>query len=358
MHRIGVLTSGGDAPGMNAAVVSVARFAALYDMELVGIKRGYNGLLRKRKHIEEDMEILSLDTVLDIADQPGTYLRTARCVEFLNPDVRKFAVENLRAMEIEGLIVIGGDGSFNGAMALCNLGMPCIGIPGTIDNDLAYTERSLGYDTAVNVCVNSVRMIRATSRSHDRVAVVEVMGRNCGDIALRTAMCTGSEVLLVPEQAFNIYQVADRIEKLMRNGDTRATVIVAEGVFKNPDTNKMEPFDAYEYLSARDKEWAKKHSPALALDAHTLAGILRHMVPGCDARSTVLGYIQRGSAPYAEDAAFAFEAGAMAVKLLKDGIQEQVIGVRNGKVFFMPIREALSLKPKFDKNLYDLINSL
>ncbi|MDR2658032.1 MAG: ATP-dependent 6-phosphofructokinase [Oscillospiraceae bacterium] len=355
MHRIGVLTSGGDAPGMNAAVVSVARFAALYDMELVGIKRGYNGLLRKRKHIEDDMEILALDTVLDIADQPGTYLRTARCIEFLNPDVREFAVRNLREMEIEGLIVIGGDGSFNGAMALCNLGMPCIGIPGTIDNDLAYTERSLGYDTAVNVCVNSVRMIRATSRSHDRVAVVEVMGRNCGDIALRTAMCTGSEILIVPEQTFNMYQIANRIESLMRDGDTRATVIVAEGVFQNQN---MEPFDAYEYLSARDPEWGKKHSPNQPLDSHTLAKALRYMVPGCEARSTVLGYIQRGSAPYAEDAAFAFESGALAVKLLKDGIQEQVIGVRNGKVFFMPIREALGLKPKFDKNLYDLINAL
>ncbi|MDR1599377.1 MAG: ATP-dependent 6-phosphofructokinase [Oscillospiraceae bacterium] len=355
MHRIGVLTSGGDAPGMNAAVVSCARFAALYDMELVGIKRGYNGLLRKRKRIDEDMEILSLDTVLDIADQPGTYLRTARCIEFLNPDVREFAVKNLREMNIEGLIVIGGDGSFNGAMALCNLGMPCIGIPGTIDNDLAYTERSLGYDTAVNICVNSIRMIRATSRSHDRVAVVEVMGRNCGDIALRAAMCTGSEILVVPEQTSNIYQISDRIERLMRNGDTRATVIVAEGVFQN---QCMEPFDAYEYLSARDPDWGKKHSPTQPMDAHTLAKALRYMVPGCEARSTVLGYIQRGSAPYAEDAAFAFESGALAVKLLKDGIQEQVIGVRNGKVFFLPIREALNLKPKFDKNLYDLINSL
>jgi 6-phosphofructokinase 1 len=355
MRRIGVLTSGGDSPGMNAAVVSVARSAALYHMELVGIKRGYNGLLRKRPNINDDMQVLDLETVLDIADQPGTFLRTARCIEFLNPDVRAKAADDLKEMGIEGLIIVGGDGSFQGAMALCNLGIPCIGIPGTIDNDRAYTERSLGYDTAVNVCINAVRSIRATSRSHDRVAVVEVMGRNCGDIALRTAMCTGAEIVIVPEISWNVYKVAERINQLMKNGDTRATLIVAEGVFKN---QSMEQFSAYELLSSYDANYQKIHSPNEPMNAKTLAEVLRQLCRGCDARATVLGYIQRGSAPFAYDAGFAFEAGNLAVKLLRDGVTEQVIGVRNGRVYYLPIREALAIKPAFDRELYNLVNSL
>ena len=157
MRKIGVLTSGGDSPGMNAAVMSVARSAALYGIPLIGIKRGYNGLLRKSADIHDDLQELNLDTVLDIADLPGTYLRTARCDEFRQLKYQEFAVNTLREMEIDGLVVIGGDGSFNGARALSRLGVPTIGIPGTIDNDLAYTEMTLGYDTAVNVCVDAVR---------------------------------------------------------------------------------------------------------------------------------------------------------------------------------------------------------
>ena len=355
MTKIGVLTSGGDSPGMNAAVVSVARSAALYDMRLYGIKRGYNGLLRKHENVTEDMEELDLDTVLDIADQPGTYLRTARCEEFKNPDVLAYAAENLRKMGVEGLVVIGGDGSFRGAADLCNLGIPCIGIPGTIDNDLAYTEMTLGYDSAVNVCVDSVRMIRATSRSHDRVAVVEVMGRNCGDIALRTAMCTGAEMVVVPEHPWSVYEIADRINRLSERGNTRATVIVAEGVFKN---KSMEPFDAYGYLRSHDSEYEKTHAANEEMNARMLAGVLRTMCKGSDARATTLGYIQRGSAPSAYDAAFAFEAGHLAVRLLRDGITEQVIGIRLGRVFNMPIEEALNKRTRFKRTLYELVNSL
>ena len=196
MRRIGVLTSGGDAPGMNAAVMAVAKAARYNGMTLVGIKRGYNGAL----NIEQNgMAELDLDTVLDISDQPGTYLRTARCLEFLDPQMQQQAAKNIRDMGIEGVIVIGGDGSFKGAQALCNLGVPCIGIPGTIDNDLPYTEMTLGYDSAVNSCVEAIRAIRATSRSHDRPAVVEVMGRHCGDIALKAAAGTGAEICIVPE---------------------------------------------------------------------------------------------------------------------------------------------------------------
>ena len=150
MRKIGVLTSGGDSPGMNAAVMAIAKSASYYGLPLVGIKRGYNGLLRKSTNIRDDMQELYLDTVLDIADMPGTYLRTARCTEFVDPAYREIAVETLKAMEIDGLVVIGGDGSFQGAMRLCELGIPCIGIPGTIDNDLAYTDYTAGFDSAVN----------------------------------------------------------------------------------------------------------------------------------------------------------------------------------------------------------------
>ena len=264
MRKIGVLTSGGDAPGMNAAVMSIARSAAAYGMPLIGIKHGYNGLLRKSTSIKDDLQELYLDTVLDIADQPGTYLRTARCEEFKDPKWREIAVQTLKAMEIDGLVVI-----------------PCIGIPGTIDNDLAYTEMTLGYETAVQVCTEAIRAIRATSRSHDRPHVVECMGRHCGDIALQAACATGSEIVVVPEVPWSV-----------------------------------------------------------------------------EARSTVVGYTQRGALPVAKDSAFAFEAGNLAVRLLRDGISNQVIGVRQGKVFNMPIVDALKVEKHFRRDLYDLVNNL
>ena len=215
MRKIGVLTSGGDSPGMNAAVVSVARTAAMYGIPLIGVKRGYNGLLRTRNRMQDDLIEMPLDLVLDIADNPGTYLRTARCLEFLDPFYRQKAVDTLAMMDIVGLVVIGGDGSFQGAMRLCELGVPCVGIPGTIDNVLPYTDMTLGFDTAVNACVDSVRAIRATSRSHDRSAVVEVMGRHCGDIALHTAVSTGAEIVLVPEVKWSVEEVAERLDKLI-----------------------------------------------------------------------------------------------------------------------------------------------
>ena len=219
MRRIGVLTSGGDSPGMNAAVMAVAKSARYYGMSLIGIKRGYNGTLCKSHHIEDDMVELDLDTILDIADQPGTYLRTARCLDFLRPEMRVHAANNIREMGIEGIVVIGGDGSYHGAMGLCELGIPCVGIPGTIDNDLAYTEMTLGYDTAVNSCIDDIRSIRATSRSHDRPGVVEVMGRHCGDIALKAAAGSGAEICLVPEVSWSIQEAADRLSRLIDMGN-------------------------------------------------------------------------------------------------------------------------------------------
>ena len=345
MRRIGVLTSGGDAPGMNAAVMAVARAARYNGMTLVGIKRGYNGAL----NIEQNgMAELDLDTVLDIADQPGTYLRTARCLEFLDPQMQQQAAKNIRDMGIEGVIVIGGDGSFKGAQALCNLGVPCIGIPGTIDNDLPYTEMTLGYDSAVNSCVEAIRAIRATSRSPDRPAVVEVMGRHCGDIALKAAAGTGAEICIVPEVEWSIPEVADRLSHLIAEGNPRATVVIAEGAF-----DAMQEYDWKKVL--------REHNLPVhdddKISTRFLTRVLRCLT-GCEARTTVLGYIQRGRQPSAYDSWFAFEAGNMAVNLLRNGISNQVIGIKYGRVFCLPIHMALKDKREFNRDLYDMINEL
>ena len=349
IRKIGILTSGGDSPGMNAAVVSVARCAAMNGIQLMGIKRGYNGLLGLSKNPEDDICALDLETVLDIADQRGTFLRTARCVEFKQPEVRRQAAENLRQLGIDALVVIGGDGSFTGAMYLCELGIPCVGIPGTIDNDLGYTEATLGYDTAVNVCVEAVRSIRATSRSHDRPHVVQVMGRNCGDIAMKTAMATGAEMLIVPEVEWDVDEVAARLNCLIEQGNTRATLVISEHCWDN-----MKPFDWRKFLNDN----GKTVYPGEPISAEYLASILKRKCGGAEVRSTVIGYTQRGAQPTAQDSAFAFEAGHQAVQLLSRGIANQAIGIRHGRVFNMPIIDALSMKKTFDREMYNLINKL
>ena len=349
MRKIGVLTSGGDSPGMNAAVMSVARSAALYGMSLIGIKHGYNGLLRKSTNVRDDMQELYLDTVLDIADEPGTYLRTARCPEFMDPAYQETAVKTLEAMEIDGLVVLGGDGSFHGAQRLCELGVPCIGIPATIDNDLGYTEMTLGFDTAVNVCVEAVRSVRATSRSHDRPAVVEVMGRHCGDIALMTAISTGSEIVVVPEVPWTVEGLADQLRRQLAKGNPRATIVVAEGCY-----DAMAPFDLYGFLTTHGKQCYEGEP----MSAMRLASVMKRMCDMVEVRATTVGYTQRGAEPTARDSAFAFEAGNLAVKLLRDGVANQVVGMKNGKVTYMPIDEALCAGRHFNKPLFDLVNSL
>ena len=349
MPRIAVLTSGGDSPGMNAAVVSVARSAASLDMPLIGIKRGYNGLINTAGSWDDNFVNLDLNTVLDIADLPGTYLRTARCDEFRQPEYRDIAAKVLRDMDVVGLVVIGGNGSFAGAKYLCELGIPCIGIPGTIDNDLAYTEMTLGHDTAVNTCVDAVRAIRATSRSHDRPHVVEVMGRDCGDIALSTAAATGAEILVVPEVRWSVDEVADRLNRQLQKGNPRATVVIAEGSW-----NSMEPFDVYSFL----KPYGKQVFEGEPMTSNRLASVLKRKCGMAEVRSTVVGYTQRGTTPTARDSMFAFEAGYIAVNLLRKGIGNQVIGMKNGKLFNMPIDEALAVKPEFDYRTFNIINAL
>lgn len=365
-RRIGILTSGGDAPGMNAAVVSVARCAELYNMSLVGIKRGFNGLLFSDENLDQCVEELDLDTVLDIADQPGTYLRTARCKEFMKPEYQRMAAQNVRTLGLEGLVIIGGDGSFQGAMRLCELGIPCVTIPGTIDNDLAYTEMTLGYDTAVNSCVDDIRAIRATSRSHDRPAVVEVMGRHCGDIALKAAASTGAEIVIVPEVAWSIEDVAARLNNLIQRGNGRVTVVVAEGAY---DSNAMEPFDVYDFLYNFPKHPKTDCQPGEPMTAIRLASILKRKCGMVEARATVLGYTQRGKQPTAYDSSFAFEAGHLAVKLLMENIEKLAkdpeysitnfaIGIHDGRIMHMAIEDALDAKRRFNVDLYELVNAL
>lgn len=348
MRRIAVLTSGGDAPGMNAAIMAVAMAARHRGMTLIGIKRGYDGALRKSEHIEDDMMELDLDTILDIADQPGTFLRTARCPEFRELANQVRAANNIREMGIEGVVVIGGDGSYMGARALCNQGIPCIGIPGTIDNDLAYTEMTLGYDTASNSCMEDVRAIRATSRSHDRPHIVEVMGRHCGDLALRTAASSGAEICIVPEVPWSIQEVADRLARQVDNGNPRATIVIAEGAW-----DSMAPYDWQRVLM---ENGVRCHADSV-ISTDYLAKVLK-VKTKAEIRPTVCGYTQRGRSPSAYDRWFAFEAGTLAVKMLANGLGNQVIGIKDGRVYYLPIDMALSAKREFNLPLYEMINNI
>ena len=321
MRRIGVLTSGGDSPGMNAAVMAVAKSARYYGMSLIGIKRGYNGTLCKSHHIEDDMVELDLDTILDIADQPGTYLRTARCLDFLRPEMRVHAANNIREMGIEGIVVIGGDGSYHGAMGLCELGIPCVGIPGTIDNDLAYTEMTLGYDTAVNSCIDDIRSIRATSRSHDRPGVVEVMGRHAGYLALYVGVAVGATAVLVPEHQYDFEKhVAEKIRAARLGGKTNFMIVVAEGAASAMDVGKE---------------------------------IKEHL--GLDPRVTILGHIQRGGSPTAKDRVLATRMGYEAVRVLAEGMTNRVICVRDDQIVNVDIDEGLAMKKTLNAEEFEVM---
>ena len=343
IRKIGILTSGGDAPGMNAAVRSVVRTAIKKNMAVMGIRRGYNGL------INGDMSEMNIRSVSNVLHRGGTMLLTARCNEFKTEEGQMQAVGVCKELGIDGLVIIGGDGSFMGARALSLKGIPCIGIPGTIDNDLGYTEATLGYDTAVNVCVEAVRSIRATSRSHDRPAVVQVMGRNSGDIAMKTAMATGAEMVVVPEMDWDVDVLAARLNGLIAKGNTRATLVIGEHCW-----HKMKEFDWRKFLNDN----GKVVYPGEPINAERLASILKRKCGGIEARATVIGYTQRGAQPTAQDSAFAFEAGHLAVQLLNRGITNQAIGIRHGRVFNMPFADALMMKKHFDRETYELINSL
>ena len=315
--RIAVLTSGGDAPGMNACIRSIVRNGIYNGFEMVGVIKGYNGLIT--------IEMIPMDnrSVGKIINRGGTILRTARCLEFKTEDGQKAALENIKINNICGVVVIGGDGSFKGCRALTQLGVPAIGIPGTIDNDLAYTDYTLGFDTAVNTVVDAITKIRDTMASHDRVSIIEVMGNRCGDIALYAGICGGAEYIIVPELSWTIEGLCEKLEQSKEAGKTSSIVVVAEGAAKG---------------AALAEEIKKRTS--------------------MDTRTTVLGYIQRGGSPSADDVLMASRFGAYAINLIKQGIGGRCVGVKNNKLFDMDITEACAMTKVFDKDLYDIAEIL
>ena len=318
MKRIGILTSGGDAPGMNAAIRSVVRSGIYFGMEMFGIERGYAGLM------EDKVIPMEMRSVSNIVQFGGTKLRTARCLEMTQKEGQQRAVATLEKHGIEGLVVIGGDGSFRGAKVLSEeYGVPTIGIPGTIDNDLEYTDYTLGFDTAVNTCLDIINKLRDTMTSHERVSVVEVMGRHCGDIALYSGIASGAEIIVVPEIAFDMNEIVAKINRSRANGKHSNIVVVAEGA-----------------MSA--DEFAKQLQAKSTLDV----------------RPTCIGHVQRGGSPTMADRMLAAQFGNKAVRLLKDGKMNRAVGIRDNKIIDMDIIEAVSMKKKFNYDLYETLQMI
>lgn len=317
MKTIGVLTSGGDAPGMNAAIRSIVRAAAYMGMTVKGIKRGYNGL------IENNIVDLDIRSVSDIIQRGGTVLYTARCPRFTTEEGMQEAIKNCKNNGIEGLIVIGGDGSFRGARDLSLRGIPCIGIPGTIDNDIPSTEYTIGFDTAMNTVVEMVDKLRDTACSHERCSVVEVMGHGAGDIALQSGLAVGATAIVVPEIGFDLQNVIDKILETKKNGRNHFIIVVSEGL----------------------------------CDATQLARQLQEST-GIETRATILGHIQRGGNPTLRDRVVASKMGYAAVELLSKGVGNRVIGLKDNKIVDYDIFEALNMVKSFDQETYRLANTI
>ncbi len=316
MKRIAVLTSGGDSPGMNACLRSVFRTANNMGIELLGVRRGYSGL------VENDVFVMNKSHVGNILQNGGTFLKTSRSAEFMTDQGFKKALDTIKKNKIEGLIVIGGDGSMTGAKKLSDAGVSVTCIPGTIDNDLGFTDMTLGFDTACGTVVSMVNNIRDTSLSHDRVSVIEVMGAFSGDIALYTGLASGADIVIVPEVPYTVEAVAKRLIDNDRNGKSASIVIVNEKACS---------------------------APALA------SSLASYKI---DARPLVLGHIQRGGSPSYKDRNLGAVWGNMAVSLLVGGAKNVAVGIRNGKYIAVPLDKALKEKKKFDKETYDLINYL
>lgn len=314
---IGVLTSGGDAPGMNAAVRAVVRTAIKKGFKVIGIERGYNGL------INGELVEMEMRSVSDIIHRGGTILYTARCKEFREmPGILK-AKQTCIDNNISGIVVIGGDGSFRGAADLSAQGIPCVGIPGTIDNDISCTEYTIGYDTAMNTAIEMVDKLRDTAQSHDRCSVVEVMGRHAGYIALNAGIACGATSIMVPEIKTDIRDVIEKIKLSQTLGKHHHIILVAEGI-GNVD------------------EIAKK------IESET----------GIETRGTVLGHVQRGGNPTVRDRVAASQFGYYAVQLLEKGIGNRVIGVKDNKMVDFDIQEALQMKKPFEEELYRIANEI
>lgn len=318
MKRIAVLTSGGDAPGMNACIRAVVRTALNNNLDVYGIERGYAGL------VKGEITRLGSRSVSDMIHKGGTFLRTARCPEFKDVEVQRQAADALSAFGIEGLVVIGGDGTFRGARDLSeNFGIKIMGIPGTIDNDLAYTDYTVGFDTAVNTVLWAISNLRDTMHSHDRVCLLEVMGRNCGDIALYAGVAGGAEYVLVPEIPYDLDQIASSIKKSYLRGKTSNMMILAEGAGNRDEIAS--------YVQEKS---------------------------GINVKVTNFGYIQRGGSPSMADRVYAARFGYKAVELLMNDSESLAIGIRNNKVITVPFDEVPKFEKRFDKKLYDIAQIL
>jgi 6-phosphofructokinase 1 len=313
MKTIGVLTSGGDAPGMNAAIRAVVRTAIYNNMKVMGIRRGYNGL------INGELEEMDVSSVGDIVHRGGTILHTARSEEFKTPEGQKKAYNVIKVFGIEGLVVIGGDGSFRGAQDLSRMGIPTVCIPGTIDNDISCTDYTIGFDTAVNTVLDAINKIRDTIMSHQRANIMEVMGKGCGDIALYAGVGGGAEHIIIPEVPLDVDELCKRLIQGKNRGKLSHIILLAEGVCDINDLGK----------SIEEKT-------------------------GIETRATVLGHIQRGGSPSAFDRVLASRMGYHAVKLLSQGIGNRVVSIRNNQIVDDDIEEALAIPRKFDEEMYEL----
>lgn len=317
MKKIAVLTSGGDAPGMNAAIRAVVRKAAYHGIEVVGIKHGYEGF------IKGSFEPLDLGAVGGIIQRGGTKLFSARCPEFKEATVQEQGIIKMREAGIDGLVVIGGDGSYRGAMDLVKKGFPVVGVPGTIDNDIPGTEYTIGFDTALNTVVESIDKIRDTATSHENSFIVEVMGRDAGDIALWAGLAAGAETVLIPEEEYNIDEIIARLERGVARGKKHSIIIVAEGVMAGSELAKL----------LKDKA-------------------------GIETRVSVLGHMQRGGSPTARDRVLASRFGAHAVELLMEGKFGRAVGIRNHQVIDYDMTEAFENYHEADISLYTLMKEL
>jgi 6-phosphofructokinase 1 len=318
LKRIGVLTSGGDSPGMNAAIRAVVRVGIHSEMEVYGIERGYEGL------IAGDIREMSISSVSDIIQRGGTTLRTARSAYFMEEDGFKRAMDMLENFEIEGLVVIGGDGSLTGGLAISKTGVPVIGLPGTIDNDLAYTDFTIGFDTSVNTVLSAIGNIRDTSSSHERSTVIEVMGRRCGDIALFAALTGGAEIVLIPEEEPNINTICRRLIQGKNRGKLHSVIIKAEGV---------------------------------NVSSQELADIITERT-GLETKVVVLGYVQRGGSPSARDRMLASCMGHKAAELLKNNSGSRAVGIRGTEIVHYDLEEALNMKRSYDQSIMELADIL
>ena len=314
IKTIGVLTSGGDAPGMNAAIRAVVRTGLQKGVEVKGIKRGYAGLLA------EEIIDLNRNSVSEIIDQGGTILGTARCMEFVTEEGQKKGAEVCRKFGIDGIVVIGGDGSYRGAQALSKQGINTIGIPGTIDLDIACTDYTIGFDTAINTAMEAIDKVRDTSSSHERCSIIEVMGRNAGYIALWCGVANGAEDILLPEKYdFNEQRIINNIISNRKKGKSHHLIINAEGI---------------------------GHSTSMARRIEAATGI--------ETRATILGYMQRGGSPTCKDRYYASIMGAYAADILCEGKTHRVVGMQHGQLVDFDIDEALAMQKDIPEYEYEV----